>query len=274
MRHRLFTITAITLSALILLPSCSVKDERSGMPSYLRIFFKAGAEGSPTFSDIYAMNTLSTGYDTFRWGRDLTPNSRPDGLLLSVPRGFTTVGAYSGLKSGSEAEGVVSWEYGTESDSLWAHSSRADCRRELARDTVQLHKQWCTLGIIAVNQRGDEGYTFRVEAPYAGMDVLTIAPVQMPWLYSAVVDDPVGNRYEVRIPRQEPEAMDELRLYLRIPSGDEVENYPLGEVFRRAGYDWTAPDLADLTIKIDFVRLIITAIVLDWEEGMNIEIAF
>lgn len=272
MRYRLFTIPALVLTAVVGLSSCSVKDERGGMPSYLRIIFKDGPDGSPAKSDIYAMNTLSTGFDTFRWGRDLSPDSKPDGLLLCVPRGYTRVGAYSGLDSGDSDEGTIFWENGVESDSLWAHTSVADCRRELARDTVLLHKQWCTLSVIAVNQRGDEGYNFRVEAPYAGMDVLTTEPVKEQWPYSSLMRLPEGNRYEVRIPRQKADDKAAMRLFLRIPSGEEVENYPLGDVLEKAGYDWTEEDLKDITLKIDFVRLVITAVVIDWKEAINIEI--
>lgn len=273
MQYRLFIITSLILTVAGLC-SCSVKDERGGMPSYLRIIFSNGPDGSPTLSDIYAMNTLSTGYDTFRWGRDLSPDSKPDGLLLSVPRGYTRVGAYSGLTAGGSDEGTIFWDNGVESDSLWAHTSVADCRRELAQDTVLLHKQWCTLGVIAVNQRGDEGYNFRVEAPYAGMDVLTTEPVREEWLYSSMMRLPEGNRYEVRIPRQKAEDREAIRLYLQIPSGEEVENYPLGEVMERAGYDWTDEDLKDIDLKIDFVRLVITAVVIEWNEAINIEINF
>ena len=256
----------VLLGVLCLAASCTVKDERSVMPSYLQIIFAPSDSPAPGASDMLTVSTLSEGYDTFRYGNAFAPESRPDGLLLSVPRGYTKVGVFGVLTNASVSDDILSVPTGTEADPLWAHASVADCRREHARDTVRLHKQYCNLTVTSVNQDGSEGFGFRVEAPVAGMDVYSLSPV-FTTIYRTPLRRLEGNRYEVRLPRQGNDngITRQISLTLVSPDGEALKDYPLGEYMQKAGYDWSELDLADFEVDIDFVRQTVIVHVLDWD---------
>ena len=68
----------------------------------------------------------------------------------------------------------------------------------------------------------------------------------------------------VRLPRQAPE--EELWLDVAMPDR-VVRSFTLGSQMLRAGYDWTAEDLADLDLGLDFS---VTALTLHWGDFSSV----
>ena len=80
---------------------------------------------------------------------------------------------------------------------------------------------------------------------------------------------PSGQRRCRPLPRQLPES--ELWLDLTTPEGT-VRSFALGNYMLDAGYDWTAPDLADLPLQLNLSLTAITLRMGMWETVIPLEI--
>ena len=74
--------------------------------------------------------------------------------------------------------------------------------------------------------------------------------------------------YEVSLPRQSDSS-----LLLEIDDGTEVlKTFALGEYIKSGGYDWTTPDLEDLTVHVNWAVTTVSITVSAWDWVYECEI--
>ncbi len=171
----------------------------------------------------------------------------------------------------SVGEHSVTIPYGTQADSLYAMVGKLDCRAETAECKVKMHKNFATLSIIFKNVH--QGTTFdyypEVYADTYGIELPSLRPLKGEFRFTPPIE---SNRAECRLPRQ---CSNELSIMLkrRSDGGKEYE-LPLGRELEEAGYDWTAEDLADVEVVVDYVRMQPGIGVAPWDEIIIDEIYY
>ena len=131
--------------------ACTIKEDRTFCPCYLTIDFvdlplqwqnddkSLWMDVQDHRSDVLVLETVT-----------LTETMRNRGMRVKVPKGKALVASAGGrdrFRPSADGKLLVLPE-GYQSDSLFLHARVVDCSGELARDTVRLHKQWCTLSVV------------------------------------------------------------------------------------------------------------------------------
>ena len=111
-------------------------------------------------------------------------------------------------------------------------------------------------------------YSFNVESDVAGLDLITLRPVRGEFHYDIVFDD--ADLCSFNIPRHDKEAGC-LSLNI-VKAGEIVDSVSLSEIFIAMDYDWTADDLDDIYIRLDYTEAVVRVSIADWGEGIKREI--
>lgn len=261
------------LAAGVAASSCSIKEDRRECPCYLtvvldRIPYKMTMKNAGLWENLVHPDAGLFYQET------ISPSDypAPDWLIIPTPRGYVSHAAAIGrVHYRPDATGtVLTLPKGYEADSLYAHSARVDCREELARDTVELHKQWCTLTIKLKGTEVWKPYSFEVRGSWNSLSLYDLSAVEGEF---AVAPRQLAiDRYEVRIPRQGDNSL-MLVLYENNPDGTRgdkvVYDYPIGRLIYAAGYDWFTKDLDDATITVDYAVGVVEATINPWDNGQD-----
>jgi len=225
--------------------SCSVKEDRTACPCWLDVFF----EDVPSRGLVLA----AEGEDLI-WEDSVGPTASSSWKEYVVPRG--RINLY-----GANLPGPYMIEYGEEADSLYAFNSTVDCFGEIARDTVRLHKQFATLSIVFLSGGVNTPQYYPViRGNVCGVKTRSLSLVGGPFRFRPV--ETSANCFRARIPRQSDESL--VMDLMPISGGDVADVVEIGGIIKEAGYDWTAEDLEDISLVIDFARMAITVKILPW----------
>ena len=256
-RHN-FLLTDILLAA-ALCAGCSVKEDRTPCPCWLDIDVSLCERQGETVS--------LKGWNTQRpvFGERLHVADWPDCWEVTVPKGTIHYTAYTGfdrcLLSGQD---MIIPE-GEQCDELWAYHASVICEGEDARDRVVPHKQYATV-TVKLTQEPEGKLETLVTSRSAGMSLEDLSPAMGLFRYLAP-QNPEG-LFTFRLPRQGDGSL-EMEL---LRDGSHYETFALGELIARTGYDWTAEDLDDIFIGVDFYRSQVTIEITGWEQGFIYDI--
>ena len=224
---RLFPI----LASLLLLPSCSVKENRAVCPCALALEL-SGLPVRPV-----VLGVAGEGYS-------FTEVVHADTVLvLPVPKGELAVSAVGGALA--EGDGRVRIPEGEEAPPLYLFYADVSTDAEQVVLPITLHKQFCCLELLF---KGPSGYgppfEVAVEGAYGGWEP-DGAPA--PGSFSRRLLPGSDGRATLRLPRQGDDS-----LLMHIVFADrKVRTFALGSYIAASGYDWSAPDLEDLTLHVD-----------------------
>lgn len=219
------------LVSVFFLTACSVKENRDACPCTLVL----GISGLPV-SPVVVEVTGEAGSYTQIVHADTV-------LVLSVPKGEWTVSAVGGALS--DEAGGVGIPAGEEAPPLYLFHAVVSAAGEEAVVPVLLRKQFCTLELLFSGPPGF-GPPFEVEvAGLVGGWNRDGSPAE--GVFSHRLLPGADGRAVVRLPRQGDDS-----LLMHIVFSDQVvRTFALGSYIAAAGYDWMAPDLEDLTLKVD-----------------------
>ena len=230
------------LSMTILLASCSVKEDRRDCPCWITVAAKE-------------TTSLSVWY-----GSQRILDNHSGGLVdHTVPRGIVDIVA---------SEGHFTAPEGQQMGELFAQLQHLDTDGEFASTGIELKKQFTTVSLDFKDEEdGRTGYDLLVVGNVSGADVHTLAPVE--GLFRCI-PDPItdGRGYAVRVPRQKDESL----TLLLMADGETVDTIPLGELIRKAGFDWTRESLGDVAILCDIPARTFIISVMEWEGPVTFEI--
>ena len=100
-----------------------------------------------------------------------------------------------------------------------------------------------------------------------GADKRTLEPVGGP--FHCAPDESSDRGYEVRVPRQKD---DSLMLLQFNDDGEELPSIPIGQIIKKAGFDWTQESLGDVSILANIPEMRFQITVMDWEGPITMTI--
>ena len=279
------------MAGMLLLSSCSVKEDRSGCPCWMMVEMpgqawhdgeKVGQDGRfPVGAGDDGTVVLrlrgNSDEDAVDYEYQVTEAVRVDvgALEYEVPRGSVGVSAvafgneipgragYDGKSAGDEIRVPV----GEQMDSLYGFFKMYHTRCESVLCDVELHKEFCTVSFTL----GEDGYTspydIEVWGNVAGVSAWDLMPLEGDFRFAP---SPEGGVYRVRVPRQLDASLELVMLEMPDQAGHDgeravVDRLPLGEYIARSGYDWAAEDLADVHIALDMEKQQVMITVSDWD---------
>ena len=187
-------------------------------------------------------------------GEPLGEEMRDTCLTVWIPREEVPVTAVCGDAipvSGSSpvSDGSVTIPFGTGCPPLYLFQAVVDGRSETAALEILPRKAFCTLSLEV---GGPPGW----ESPYSveirgSIDGFTAGGAPHAGPFHCRLDGRAGAPAEAltcRLPRQPAGAP--LWLDIVLPEG-VVRSFPLGAILEQGAYDWDAPDLADVPLRLD-----------------------
>ena len=232
----------IGILGLVALCSCSVKEDRSDCPCWITVT----ADKTTSLSAWYGSQKIL--------------DNHSGGLVdHTVPRGIVDI---------VSSEGSFTAPEGEQMGELFAQLQHLDTDGEFASTGIELKKQFATVSLdFKDGDDGRTGYDLLVTGTVSGADIHTLAPVEGRF---RCVPNPItdGRGYAFRAPRQKDES---LTLQL-LADDDTVDTIPLGELIRKAGFDWTRESLGDVAILCDIPARTFTISIMEWEGPVTFEI--
>ena len=239
------------LVPLLLLSSCSIKENRAECPCALTLEL-TGLPVRPV-----VLGVAGEGYA-------FTEVIHADTVLsVPVPKGDLAVSAVGGALA--EGDGSIRIPEGEEAPPLYLFYAEVSTEAEQVVLPVTLHKQYCTLELIF---SGPSGYRppfqVAVEGSYGGW-LPDGAPLTGSFSHRLLPG--TDGRAVLRLPRQGDDS-----LLMHIVFSDQiVRTFALGSFIAASGYDWSAPDLEDLTLHVDISVTSVTITTELWSRTEDIE---
>lgn len=256
--RKLFQISLVIIVPAFL-TSCSIKEVRGPCPCWLQVDVSS-CNGSDKLL-VSAWNPDKV------FATKINVSDYPDCYEKSVPKGEIAVSAIRGMKASSLTGHDLLVKSGNEADSIWAFASYVLALDESLRVKTALHKQFATVHLsIAKDASGGFPYKLRVNSNIAGFDVRDLSPVSGEFICSP--QELAAGNFVFRLFRQKD---DSFTVGL-IKGGVSIGDLPVGEYVAKAGYDWSAEDLEDIYIGIDYIQSKATVSVEDWDEAVSFPI--
>ena len=240
------------LVPLLLLSSCSIKENRAECPCALTL-------------ELTDLPVRPVVLGVAGEGLSLTEVIHADTVLVvPVPKGDLAVSAVGGALA--EGDGSVRIPPGEEAPPLYLFNADVSTAAEQVILPITLHKQFCTLELIFSGPPGyGPPFEVAVEGFYGGWlpdgSPLTGA-------FSRRLLPGSDGRAVLRLPRQGDNS-----LLMHIVFSDQiVRSFALGSYIAASGYDWSAPDLDDLTLHVDISLTSVTVSTDLWSRTEEIEL--
>ena len=245
---------------------CTVREDRLSCPCYLDIDYRTLLATAPAFGAGGRVDLLLKD-DIHQWRTQHPLGQCPDLEEISVDKNRMQVIALIHDKpwlNFLSEDTRVTYEPGNEMDALYAYADWVDCQVEEASCVLQPHKQFSTLCFTdeadgALCRR----YNMVIRGTTCGFDAADLSAVEGEYLYTVQEDDGQG-RISVRIPRQ-------IRSDLQLEFWEKdrqrlLFSCPVGLYLFAAGYDPTAADLPDYSLRIDFRDALVYLRIADWKD--------
>lgn len=260
--HRLW-VSVLVLGGAIAAAGCSVKEDRSFCPVYVTVlvdrFVQQGFnDGSVSFSSGSVLKREETSF----------LSHLRDGCTWPCPRSLAGTAVVSGIVNGIFSGDTLLFRKGLEADPVWSYGESFSVDDDDYTVDAVPHKQYCKLKFVmdGAESSGKYPWRFRVKAGCNGINLVTSEPVKGEY-QTIVGPNALGEWYTI-VPRQ---SGNRLLVEIFLPDGDSHSQgrleyvFDLGAVFEKASYDWTAPDLKDMEVRVDFSSADLKIEVIDWE---------
>ena len=257
----------LLLSLSLFVVSCSIKENRAECPCVLTLEL-IGLPVRPV-----VLGVAGEGYS-------FTEVVHADTVIvLPVPKGELAVSAVGGALA--EGDGTIRIPAGEEAPPLYLFHASVSTASEQVVLPVLLHKQFCSLELV-FNAPPNYGppYEVTIEGGFCGW-LPDGSPLAGPFSRRMVPDGSPApapfsrhllpgsyGRAVLRLPRPGDDS-----LLMHIVFSDRiVRTFALGSYIAASGYDWSAPDLEDLTLNVDISVTSVTISTDLWSRTEEIEL--
>lgn len=249
----------LPLALCLLLPACSVKEDRRPCPCLLSVIT----------TEAFAPGSIESGAG---WRLDLTGYAEAgkiveerfdaervqDTLEYPVRKGSILISACL-VRASTRAvsEGEYRIPEGEQAEPIFACSEAVDASGETVCCVLHPHKQFSNIYLYDRSNRTNpfEGAEIHLLGNVCGVDLRTLAPVSGPFRCAGTpVETENGRGLCFRIPRQRE---DDLML--------DFLDIPLGKLLFENGYDPTAEELPDFSVTIESSRLLPGIQIAPWD---------
>lgn len=251
------------LSALLVVVAvgCSVKEDRSGCPCVMSLDFS-----ELDTAVIKSVNVLAMSVDGMVFSDCVLADAFDDRYERKVPQGMIQVNVWCGDGGMTGKDCLLRIPYGVECPPVYLDSFVADARTEYFHRKVSLYKNHCRL-TVEMPDRKELPYclTFKGEVDGYGLDGQPssgdFSCVAFP------VDEGVS---QVLLPRQTDSS-----LLLEVDDqAPHLKTFAIGEYLAAGGYDWTAENLADVTVVLDYSMTVISISMAGWDKEEEYKVIF
>lgn len=234
------------LAGILLLSSCSVREDRAGCPCRLEL----------------DLSGFATRVSVALWEGPDSCMAQADGRFIrSVSKGIFDVSAWSG--AGRLSGSRLTVPPGGRPDSLRVFRTRLDCTGETCTAVAVPRRQFARIVLKVVRDPGSSyPYSFHAESSYCGLDLRDLRPVRGRLAFPIRRTD--EDTFAFDLLRQGPDTDVRIGVY---EDAGRIDELPLHEWLRKAGYDWEAEDLSDMTICIDYAHRRFRLLIDGWLEG-------
>lgn len=234
--------------------ACSVKEERHGCPCVLSLDFS----GLDTVA-VKEVNILAiSAADGIVFTDKVSVEDFCDVYVRNVPRGKLNLNVWSGDGGMTGSDCLIMIPYGVECPPIYLSSADLDAGGEICHHQVCLHKNHCRLSVEMPDRlQLPESFTFK-----GCVNGYGIGGHPSSGEFSCVAYPSAQGLSHARIPRQNDSS-----LMLEVDDGSpHLKQFAIGEYLAAGGYDWTAEDLADVTITLDYSMTSIQIKIAGWDK--------
>ena len=254
MNPKTLRLSVPALAVLAALCSCSVKEDRTECPCCVTVMTETDSQCLVCFFDggtsLLDRKTMLP--------EELTSGDNFTDVRKGPPSVCVLQTSGDALVSGNH---TVSCREGMEADPVyaWSVSTLAEGEELLVRSSLQ--KQYAALTVYLA---GDFPYDVRVESALGGLDLTGLSPTAGGgFSFRPQVED--GN-CRFRILRQKDG--EPIMLYSTDKEdGSVIDSVDLNRYISRAGYNWAAASLDDISIALDYVKMTITVSIDEWSDS-------
>ena len=264
----LLLIILQTFLPAVLLTACSVKENRNHCPCHLLL--DVSKVSTELFDSLdVALDEGNGRAQRFPLCLSLLP---PGPVAVDVAKGRLSLNVCA-VENGavwlSSIGDVMEIPQGEQCPPLFLHTALLDARVEELTETVILHKSFCSLHIQMDGTDPSQPYPFSLQVR-GDVDGFDANGRPKDGLFNPYAYPTADGHCTVRVPRQKDDTLELLMCEDEVP----LATFALGEYLKAGGYDWTAPDLADVSVRIDCARLTIRLKIEKWSETFhfNVEI--
>ena len=195
--------------------------------------------------------------DGILWKDTVDVKQNGDGYQIPVPRTRLHVRAWTGADGLAYDLGILI-PLGKDCPRVYMHDSDVRTDGEFFHEDVVLRKNHCVMTLLTEGE-GRIPSTLMLRGNVAGYDSQG-RPVNGDFEY-LLDDGGLGEGFVAVLPRQT-----DASLMLEIDDGKgNHKAFALGRYIVSSGYDWTSPDLEDVTVTIDYALTEIRLVVSGWE---------
>ena len=263
----MYSNLAVPLIILLLFSSCSVCEDRALCPCLLAFDF--------ALLDTAAV--MASGDSTLCWHVSFfhrLHSGNSEGLLpvinlpgryeLEIPRDSVNVAVVVGDEGLYLPYAGLIVPEGCEFPRLWLSAHTIDASGDAVTDTVLLRKEHA-LVYLHMKRSSVQSSDCSLSGGTAGCDARG-CPVSGPYRVDLQPDG--KGRCQACVPRQSD---DSLRLDILWRDGQR-RSLPIGYYLADSGYDWTAPDLEDIVVEVDYALTSVTISTDSWKRTLSFTI--
>ena len=249
----------ILLAGITVGQSCSVKEDRTQCPCLLTLDFNC-----PDISEARFVGLLITSYGETLWNDTVDVFSGGDGYVVSVPQTDLHIRAWTGT-DGLDTEAGLVISLGEDCPEVYMHDSDIRTSGEYAYETVILRKNHC---VLTLTSQGDVTMSadMRLKGNVSGYDAHgrpLCGEFEFPLSDGGMTDE-----YRAVLPRQTDDS-----LILEIDDGNgNYKAFALGHYIVSSGYDWSSPDLDDISVTLDYALTELKFVINGWESVYKYDI--
>lgn len=257
MRRLAFQIIAILLAVCSV--SCSIKEDRSGAPCYLTFHLD---DADP--DDVYLTSVIIVRQSGINVLRDTISIEEhiPSGYGIEVPKRWSHSAALAGNVYVRVKEDSIYVDEGRNFDRLWIHRNWLDCNWDTEHDYVSFCKEHTVVNIKPrVPVAGYYPYDMRLRSTTCGVSLVDKIPLV--GRFMAFASRNRDGTLTAVLPRQDS---DDLVLDIVRPDGKIEVSFQLGKMIAATGFDWTAENLNDITLTIDYASMDLSVKIESWDD--------
>lgn len=237
--------------------SCSVLENRDDCPCDLFLDFNHESCG--------VFDSLSVYVSSLHGSVTARRAEYASGLHIEVPRSeCDTLAVYPSLLEPFINDGCFTLSAYSSCPQLYSFHLRFDAGGDSFRQEVTMHRNFCNVELCFVSD-SPQAYVLELRSSFSG---LAADGTPLPGLRRMHLAFDSTGRSRFRLLRQGDSS-----LMLEIISADGTHrNTALGAILSFGGYDWSAPDLEDISITIDYSSAKVTIECDEWTEEVFIPV--
>lgn len=259
------------LICLLLLPCCSVLEDRTDCPCRLRVEVRKRCRLTPERE--IRLRLRSEVSSTVSLEETHTLSELQDFQFeMRVPKGTVRADGFVGLSRSLRKDGCLMIPEGMDADSLYWVSGTTEARGETAVLPLRIRKEFAGITLrFLYAEEGPYPFCTTIRSTTAGLRLSDGTPVA--GRFRCTPTETAPGCFQAALPRQID--ADDLILEIRrkddAPDDPPRSEIPIGRLIRSSGaFSWEDEDLKDLLFEFDYANAQLTLEVLDWEKGQSI----